>query len=409
MLSGNGLKLVIQAVYFVLIARSLEPTQYGGFVAVVAIAAIVSPFVGLGTSNLIIRNVAHDKSTFAMSWGNGLLVTAVSGLLALALVLSCTFLLPAHLHWMVLLLVAVSDLLFGRLTDFCGFAFAAYERFGANAQLNVWSSLTRLIGLGVLTLIVHHPNIEQWSFTYLIATFITAAISVGWGLKALGKPVFKVRAIWPEMGEGIFFSIGLSAQSIYNDIDKTMLAKLGDLSSTGIYGAAYRIIDVSIVPIRSILSAANPGFFRAGKGGMKDSVDYMRKLLPKSIAYSVFVLVALLLCAPLVPHVLGKDYARTVGALRWLSLLPLLKTIHSFFADAMTGAGFQKLRTIIQIFVAVFNILINLWIIPAYSWRGAAWSSIAGDAALVVLFSIAINSLLRKQRAAQPILQEVTQ
>ena len=29
MLGGNGLKLVIQATYFILIARSLEPAQYG--------------------------------------------------------------------------------------------------------------------------------------------------------------------------------------------------------------------------------------------------------------------------------------------------------------------------------------------------------------------------------------------
>ena len=45
---GNGLKLVIQAVYFVIIARSLGPEQYGAFVAVVAIAAILSPFCGFG-------------------------------------------------------------------------------------------------------------------------------------------------------------------------------------------------------------------------------------------------------------------------------------------------------------------------------------------------------------------------
>src|SRR5271170_5191910 len=84
MLSGNGLKLVIQAAYFILIARGLRSTDYGAFVAVVAIAAIVSPFVGMGTSNLIIRNVARDKDSFSRSWGNGLLVTLTTGVAALA-------------------------------------------------------------------------------------------------------------------------------------------------------------------------------------------------------------------------------------------------------------------------------------------------------------------------------------
>ena len=77
-LLGNGLKLVIQAAYFIIIARSLGPEQYGAFVAVVAIAAILSPFVGLGTSNLIIRNAVRDRTAFSASWGNGLFVTSVT-------------------------------------------------------------------------------------------------------------------------------------------------------------------------------------------------------------------------------------------------------------------------------------------------------------------------------------------
>jgi O-antigen/teichoic acid export membrane protein len=407
MLGGNGLKLVIQAAYFILIARSLEPAQYGAFVAVVAIAAIVSPFVGLGTSNLIIRNVARDATSFSRSWGNGLLVTLASGAAGLVLVLSCTFLLPAHLHWSVLLLVAAADLIFGRIVDFCGFVFSAVNRFGVTAQLNMWSSLSRLIGLGILVAVVHRPSIEAWAATYLAATAVTAAGALGWGLKTLEKPTLRTSEILPELKEGIFYSVGLSAQTIYNDIDKTMLAKLGDLSATGIYGAAYRIIDVSLVPLRSILSAANPGFFRAGhRGGIKETCRYMGRLLPKTMAYAALASIGLLAFAPVVPHILGEDYARSVSALRWLAVLPFLKTIHSFFADALTGAGHQRLRTMIQIAVAVFNILINLWIIPAYSWLGAAWSSIASDAALLCLLAVAIAGLSRRQQEVKAIMEE---
>lgn len=408
MLGGNGLKLVIQAVYFILIARSLEPAQYGAFVAVVAIAAIVSPFVGLGTSNLIIRNTAHDPESFSRSWGNGLLVTLVSGAAGLTLVLSCGFLLPAGLHWSVLFLVSASDLIFGRIVDFCGFAFSAGNRFAATAQLNMWSSLSRLIGLGILVAFVKHPSVEAWAAVYMVATFATAAAALGWGLIILKKPTLQTNLIWPELKEGVFFSVGLSAQTIYNDIDKTMLAKLGDLSATGIYGAAYRIIDVSLVPLRSILAAANPGFFRAGHlGGIRETCRYMRPLLRKTIAYAALATIGLLLFAPVVPHILGKQYAQSVSALRWLAVLPMIKTVHSFFADALTGAGYQRLRTGIQIAVALFNILINLWIIPAYSWVGAAWSSIASDAALLFLLGAAIASLSRTQPELTPMMEEV--
>ena len=106
-----------------------------------------------------------------------------------------------------------------------------------------------------------------------------------------------------------------------------------------------------------------------------------------------------LLSAGFVPRVIGPEYARSAEALRWLAPLPVLKGLHYFLSDSLTGAGYQGLRTAIQTAVAAFNILINLWIIPAYSWRGAAWSSIASDALLVCGVGAAVLILSRRSRA----------
>jgi O-antigen/teichoic acid export membrane protein len=405
---GNGLKLIIQAAYFVIIARSLGPEQYGAFVAVVAIAAILSPFVGLGTSNLIIRNVVRDRATFSTSWGNGLFVTLASGFCGLALISSCRFLLPQSIHWTVLLLVASSDLILGRLTDLCAFAFGALENFRALAQINVYSSLTRLIGLLILVSIIHHPTAEQWAIVYLITTAAVSVGAVAAVFTNLGRPSLALPQLRRDLLEGFYYSAGQSAQSVYNDIDKTMLARLGDLSATGIYGAAYRLIDVSLVPVKSVLSAAYPGCFRAGQEGVSGSVKYMRRLLPKPVGFAVIIVMSLFFCAPVLPHILGKEYTNTVMALRWLALLPLLKTFHFFFADALTGSGYQGLRTMIQFVVAAVNVLVNLWIIPAYSWRGAAWSSLGCDGLLACLYLVALVSLSRRQeRRSQLVAAEV--
>jgi O-antigen/teichoic acid export membrane protein len=89
----------------------------------------------------------------------------------------------------------------------------------------------------------------------------------------------------------------------------------------------------------------------------------------------------------------------TEEALRWLAVLPILKVVHFFLSDALTGAGFQGIRSAIQIGVAIFNVLINLWIIPLYSWRGAAWSSIASDALLAAGIGAAAYVLSRRTPA----------
>ena len=79
MFLGNGLKVLIQAAYFIVIARSLGPDQYGAFVGVTALIQILSPFVGVGCGPLMIKNVARDRSVFAEYFGNALFMTCMCG------------------------------------------------------------------------------------------------------------------------------------------------------------------------------------------------------------------------------------------------------------------------------------------------------------------------------------------
>jgi O-antigen/teichoic acid export membrane protein len=116
------------------------------------------------------------------------------------------------------------------------------------------------------------------------------------------------------------------------------------------------------------------------------------------MGYAALIACGLLLCASAVPYVLGPEYAETTLALRWLSPLPLLKATHYFLADSLTGAGHQGLRSGIQAGVALFNVVINLWLIPRYSWMGAAWSSIASDALLAISVGTAVYVLSRSTR-----------
>src|SRR6185437_7856218 len=112
---GQGLRLVIQAVYFVLIARSLGPTGYGAFVAVTALTSIVAPFTGLGSGNLFIKNVRSGKRTAALCMGNGLLLTSLSGTALGMLIALVSFVLKLKIEGIALLAVFVSDLIFMRV------------------------------------------------------------------------------------------------------------------------------------------------------------------------------------------------------------------------------------------------------------------------------------------------------
>ncbi len=51
--------------------------------------------------------------------------------------------------------------------------------------------------------------------------------------------------------------------------------------------------------------------------------------------------------------------------------------------------------------MAVFNVALNFWLIPAYSWRGAAWASLASDGLLAIGCWIGILVLRGRMRAPE--------
>jgi O-antigen/teichoic acid export membrane protein len=395
---GQGFRLGLQALYFIVMARSLGVANYGVFIGVVALVGIVYPFATLGSGNLLVKNVARDANLFALYGGRALVTTAVASGTLFSVVLWLSHLvLPGSIPFRLVLLVAASDLFGLSIIQLCGQAFQAFERLNWTATINVMSSISRLAGALILVAVHRHPSALQWGYLYFTSTWMVAVAALLLVFVRLGPPSFRPWKSFAELREGIFFSAGASAQTIYNDIDKTMLARLGTLEAAGIYGAAYRLIDVTFVPIQSLLAAAYPNFFRTGAAGISAALGYARRLLWGALAYAVAACLAIWLCAGVVPLILGREYLFTAEALRWLALLPVLKVLHYFLSDALTGAGYQGVRTGIQAGVALFNVLINLWIIPAYSWRGAAWSSIASDVLLV--WGIGAAALVLSRRA----------
>lgn len=384
MLLGDGAGTAIQAIYFVIIARALGSQGYGTIMGVSALVGILAPFASLGSGNILIKHVARDGATFSKYWGRAIVLTVASGLLLtmLALVLS-SFLLPAAIPILLVLCLSISSLIFSALLGVSAQAFQGFQRMAETSAIMFLPSILRLIGL--LTLIcLKKPTPLDLGYVYLASTALATMISFCYVKRELGKPIYDKKVFNVEIKEGMYFSIGLSSQGVYNDIDKTMLARLATLEDVGIYAAAYRIIDVAFRPVRSLYFATYARFFQSGASGLRGTLIFVVRLLPYVAGYGLAVSFLLFVSAPIMPYVFGRDFADAVLALRWLSLLPLLKVLHCFPADSLTGAGFQGARSCCQVATAVLNVLLNLWLIPIYSWKGAAWASLASDGMQIV-------------------------
>jgi len=402
MLAGSGARLLIQGVYFVLIARALGVEQYGAFIGVVALVAILGPFASLGPGQILIRNAARDRRTFRYSWGNALWTTGVSGsvLLGLALLLA-KFVLAEKIPLTLVFLVGLSDLLLAAIVGLAAQAFQAVEELQRTARVYVALTSARAASALTLILVVSHPTALSWGLFYCLSSLVGAGYAIALVCSRLGYPRLSLRQLRSDLLEGFYFAISLSSGSIYNNIDKTMLVRLATFGAAGIYAAAYRLVDLSFQPVNALLASTYPRFFQHGAQGLPGTKRLARRFLPFAVGYAVLAGAVLVLIAPLLPLVLGHDFSESVGALRWLSPLLLFRAVHYFLADMLTGAGFQGLRSTIQVLIAGLNVLLNFWLIPAYSWRGAAWASLASDGALALGMFVAVAVLGRKRTASE--------
>ena len=389
LLSGSGVATLCQALYFLLMGRMLGAHEYGAFAGAVALVNVGSQFSSLGMEMVLLRAVARDRASFAASWTRALILSGAGFLVLLAaiLVYGALFLPPSLrqlLPWLV-----CSDALFGKVTQLASRAFQGADMARRSAKLLALTNAARAAAAGVLALLClhHHGAISAllWARVYLGASLLVAVSAFRAVTRHLGRPA-RASIRRAHIAEGLSFSFSSSAISVYNDIDKTLLAGYGMLGAAGIYAAAYRVIDVVSTPIYSVFAAASPRLFRQGaEEGPRGAARGARRLLGWSACFGALAAPALTLAAPALPYLFGHTFSGSVAVLRFLCFLPLLRALHYAWGTAITACTSQWVRTGAQAAVALLNLGMNLWLIPRWGWRGAATASLASDGALALL------------------------
>lgn len=385
MLAGQGGNLFLQAGYFVMMSRLLGSTEYGIFIGAFAFTSFIATYSAMGSGTLLLRYVSTDAGRFSAYWGNVLLTTlTMSAILIFAAKITAPHLIdPASAALVVI--TGLANCFCGEITRNASMVFQSFERLSVTASLGLATSLVRLCAVTGMVLILHHATALQWSIASLsvsafaaIAAAIAVTICYGW-------PRFSLQLMRLRAGEGFGYSFAFSTSTVFNDIDKTMLSHYGMRSANGIYALAYRAIDMASIPIVALRDAAVPKFFRVGAENRHETKRMAFRLLKRSALVSLLLSVVLYIAAPLVPWVAGPSFAESAVALRWLCILPVFRSIHQLAGTGIVGLGKQTYRTAAQIIAAGANFGLNLWCIPAYGWRGAAWTSLFADGLLAAL------------------------
>ena len=396
-LLGQGLGYASQAGTFILLAHLLGSVQFGIYAGAFSFVSLVAPYSNLGSPAIFLRYVCPDHSRFRLYWGNILLATfALSFVFVIALSLIGPHL--SHSYSLGLILaVAISECLCRQLALCSATVFQAFEQLRLTATLNLLTNVMRFIAVALLVHFLHTTSATTWAIATLLVSTLAAVVAVSLVTAHFGKPLLSPRLVAARAREGSLYAFSYSTQSIYNDVDKTMLGHYGMNAANGVYSMAYRFVDIASMPVNAVQAATHPRFFKHGVGGIAATKQFAQRIIRRTSLVGLIASLALFVFAPIVPHFLGASFAETVYALRWLCLLPLIRSFHCSAGDALSGAGRADVRLLSQLGAGIFNFSVNLYLIPHYSWRGAAWSSIATDGLLAVANWSLVYALARRK------------
>jgi O-antigen/teichoic acid export membrane protein len=395
---SQATQIALRTASFFLVARALGVAQFGLFVSLTATTAIVSPLVGFGAAHLLIRDVARDQKRLTERWCK-LVSTAFwsgIGLCAAAMVAVWLVIHGAVPVWEIAGF-SISELLLLRFVQLIELTLQGLGLIHRMAQISILVNFSRLaISLVFFVLPLPLRDIHSWLQLYMANAVIVASCALWGTFRRFGTPQIGVIPTLKDLNDGFWFAISPLTQIVNNDADKLLLPRLAGLSSAGIYGAAYRILSAVFLPVHSILTVTYPHFFRKGSTGIRQSVSFAVRILPIALGYSFTAAMLLYWGAPLVSKILGPEYLATTIVLRYLTILPALRTVQYCFADAISGANFQNVRVTVQAAAALLNIALNILWIPQHGWMGAVWSTLISDGALALLLVVGALALSRR-------------
>jgi O-antigen/teichoic acid export membrane protein len=216
-------------------------------------------------------------------------------------------------------------------------------------------------------------------------------------LVAVGQTVSLRPVIDPPYWRALFFgslaiglAIGLS--QIYFRIDTLLLALLRSSEEVGLYGAAYKFIELAQVGAAAVSVSLFPplaGFVAARDPRARQLVQKAFDIL---LAGGIFGTVAMLVFpSEIIRFTAGSDYRDAVPALQLLAPYALLAAVIAALWPVLLASERDRALLATSLGVLVLNVALNVALIPSYGYKAAAVVSVVSEAAVLVPIALAVR------------------
>jgi len=193
----------------------------------------------------------------------------------------------------------------------------------------------------------------------------------------------------------VFLLISLLAR-FYSKVDVLILNFIKGREAVGIYSASYRFLDALMFVVTAYNVSSMPLFSKLAKEKKGNIfVNKIKKDVILVFAIGMFVALGFYFLGPIIlPLVYKTTYFQSIQVLRIIIFALPLILLTSVFLNSIYALG--KAKTIIYIFLfqLIFNIGLNLYFVPKFSFFGSAYITLLGEAINTLLTFVVLRSVL---------------
>jgi O-antigen/teichoic acid export membrane protein len=364
---------VLTFAFYVYMARKLGHGEFGDYVFALSLALLTTVVAGFGTDAILVREVAREGDTLRSLFWNAIGIKLAFGAVGVGAALAVAVVGDYGTEVRVAVVLLASASVLELVSKTVGATFQAFDDLGPPAvALFLQRSLTATVGITALAI---GTGVVGVAAIYLGGAVAALAYSARvLGTRRIRPPIrlSAERARWLILAS---FPIGLAAifDTIVFRADATILSLMKGNAEVGLYGAAYQMLETTLFLSYAFVAAVLPTLSRLDRGtrpslgeGYESTLKVITALLlPLGTAFVLFA-------EPLTRLLYGAGYADAASAVRLLGGAAALYGISYLSCYILILQDRARILAWVSIAVAVENVGLNLLLIPAYSFDGAA-------------------------------------
>jgi len=185
----------------------------------------------------------------------------------------------------------------------------------------------------------------------------------------------------------------------YFKVDSLVLSYLKGSYETGIYGAGYKFLEAIIILPSTVSVTLFPVLSNLSARAYHDAYKLYIKASMVMLALSVIGIFIFLVILPSFIKSYLPQYLGSSAVIKILSL-----SMPFFFVNAVQSTILLskeknlKLLIIISVLVLVFNVVLNILLIPRFSYIAASWITVATEAIVTLIFFVIIRQDIKREQ-----------